>query len=173
MCASACAQCWHCCRRVVGDSIEISFAFSRARIHHDLRVQKFQFILTFRIHACIRESRKQGKCASARDVEFRSKLRIASEYAMSRGTLRSEWQYTLGLITRNYRLLNLDIRHMCAFNQSSGTGESGTICAFCRFQFPGYIALGTPGSLITHTYHIYRHCTVSDTVYYSANKGQF
>lgn len=38
---------------------------------------------------------------------------------MSRGALGSEWQYAPGLITRNYRLLSLDIRHMCAYNQSS------------------------------------------------------
>lgn len=44
--------------------------------------------------------------------------------AMSRGVLGSEWQYTLGLITRNYRLLNLDIRHMCAFNQSNGASRA-------------------------------------------------
>lgn len=135
--------------------MEILFAFSHAYI--TIRALKFQFVPTFGIHACT--SRIQGKCASERDVEFRSKLRIATECAMSRRTLRSEWQYTLGLITRNYRLLNLDIRHMCAFNQSSGTRELGTICAFYQFQFPSCIALGTLGT----TYYSYephiRYCS--------------
>jgi len=69
-----------------------------------------------------------GKCISKRNGNLGQNAE--SENAMSRGTLRLEWQYTLGLIIRNYRLLNLDIRHMCAFNQTARIGHN--LC----FLFP-------------------------------------
>jgi len=73
--------------------------------------------------------------------------------------LRSEWQYTLGLITRNYRLLNLDIRHMCAFNQSSGTERVGHNLRFLPVSIPKLYHRRNPGT----TYYLYephiRHCS--------------
>lgn len=78
--------------------------------------------------------RVAGKCASKRSEENLGRNdRFVGKGAMSRGALRSEWQYALGLITRNYWHLSLDIRHTCV--PTIKAARAASLGAFHRFQF--------------------------------------
>lgn len=123
-------------------------------MHHNSRTE-FQFVVirrTFRIQAHVRKLRRNVR----RRETGNSGQNAESESAMSRGTLGLEWQYTLGLITRNYRLLNLDIRHMCAFNQSS----SPRGWAQPALSIPGFNSQAVLPSELRSTHCSYEHLSL-------------
>lgn len=143
-------------------SAKISFAFTHGCI--TIRAQKFQFVVTFRIQAHVRKLRGNVR----RRKTGNSGQNAESENAMSRGTLELEWQYTLGLITWNYRLLNLDIRHMCAFNQSSSPSQAQP-----ALSIPGFNSQAVLPSELRTTHCSYEHLSLQLWGCYSIPRKQW
>lgn len=121
------------------ESAKLSFAVLRYAHASQLRGYR-NFNLSFNFP--LEHTRVAGKCASKRRKENSGRnSRFVGKGAMSRGTFRSEWQYALGLITRNYWHLSLDIRHTCV--PTIKAARAASLGAFHRFQFR--IALWTWG----------------------------